>query len=58
MKEGHQKPKRLPYMAKFKFEVVWCSEETGNRKAAAIFAGQSIGGNNFLISKMMAENVT
>jgi hypothetical protein len=35
--ERHQKPKRLSYTAKFKREVVWCTEETGNCKAAAVF---------------------
>jgi len=35
--EGRQKPKRLSYTAKFKREVIWCAEEKGNRKAAAIF---------------------
>ena len=24
-------------MAQFKHEVIWCTEENGNRKAAAIF---------------------
>jgi hypothetical protein len=37
MEEGRQKSKRLSYMAKFKHEVIWCAEEKGNRKAAAIF---------------------
>jgi hypothetical protein len=37
MEEGHQKSKRLSYTAKCKREVIWCSEEKGNRKAAAIF---------------------
>jgi hypothetical protein len=37
MEEGRQKSKRLSYMAMFKCEVVWCTEEKGNRKAAAIF---------------------
>jgi hypothetical protein len=36
MEEGHQKSKRLSYTAKFKPEVTQC-EETGNRKATAIF---------------------
>jgi hypothetical protein len=36
MEEGHQKSKRLSYMAKFKREVIWCAEK-GNCKAAAIF---------------------
>jgi hypothetical protein len=36
MEEGHQKSKSLPYMAMFKHELVWCTEEKGNRKAAAI----------------------
>jgi hypothetical protein len=36
MEEGHQKPRRLLYMAKFKREVIRCAEEKGNRKAAAI----------------------
>jgi hypothetical protein len=37
MEEGRQKSKRLSYMAKFKHEVIPCTEEKGNRKAAAIF---------------------
>jgi hypothetical protein len=37
MEEGHQKSKRLSYMAKFKREVIRCIEEKGNPKAAAIF---------------------
>jgi hypothetical protein len=37
MEEGQQKSKRLSYMAKFKREVIWCAEEKGHRKAAAIF---------------------
>jgi len=37
MEEGHQKSKRLSYMAKFKREVIRCAEEKGNHKAAAIF---------------------
>jgi len=37
MEEGHQKSKRLSYMAKFKREVIRCAEDKGNRKAAAIF---------------------
>ena len=37
MKEGHQKSKRLSYMAQFKREDIQCAEEKGNRKAAAIF---------------------
>jgi len=36
MEEGCQKSKRLPYTAKFKPEVIWCTEK-GNCKAAAIF---------------------
>jgi hypothetical protein len=36
MEEGRQKSKRLSYMAKFKREVIWCTEK-GNRKATAIF---------------------
>jgi transposase-like protein len=35
--EGCQKSKRLSYTAKFKREVIQCTEEKGNRKAAAIF---------------------
>jgi hypothetical protein len=34
---GCQKSKRLSYTAKFKREVIWCAEEKGNCKAAAIF---------------------
>jgi transposase-like protein len=37
MEEGHQKSKRLSYMAKFKRAFIRCAEEQGNRKAAAIF---------------------
>jgi hypothetical protein len=36
MEEGHQKSKRLSYMAKFKREVIRCAEK-GNCKATAIF---------------------
>ena len=35
--EGCQKSKRLSYTAKFKREVIRCTEEKGNRKAAAVF---------------------
>jgi hypothetical protein len=37
VEEGRQKSKRLSYMAKFKREVIQCTEEKGNRKAAAVF---------------------
>jgi hypothetical protein len=37
MEEGHQKSKRLSYMAKFKREVIRRAEEKGNCKAAAVF---------------------
>jgi hypothetical protein len=37
MEEGRQKSKRLSYTAKFKRKVIRCTEEKGNRKAAAIF---------------------
>jgi len=37
MEEGRQKSKRLSYTAKFKRGVIRCTEEKGNRKAAAIF---------------------
>jgi len=37
MEEGCQKSKRLSYMAKFKHEVIWYTEEKGNRKATVIF---------------------
>jgi hypothetical protein len=37
IEEGCQKAKRLSYMAKFKREVIQCTEEKGNCKAAAIF---------------------
>jgi hypothetical protein len=37
MEEGCLKSKRLSYTAKFKCEVTQCSEEDGNRKAAAMF---------------------
>jgi hypothetical protein len=36
MEEGHQKSKRLSYMAKLKYEVIRYAEEKGNRKATAI----------------------
>jgi hypothetical protein len=41
MEEGRQKSKRLSYMAKFKCEVIQCTQEKGNRKAAAIFGVES-----------------
>jgi hypothetical protein len=37
IEERCQKSKRLSYMAKFKHEVIWCTEEKGNCKATAIF---------------------
>jgi len=37
MEDGRQKSKRLSYMAKFKCEVIRCTEDKGNGKAAAIF---------------------
>jgi hypothetical protein len=37
IEEGCQKSKRLTYMAKFKHEVIWCTEDKRNHKAAAIF---------------------
>jgi len=37
MEEGHQKSKRLSYMAKFKREVIRCADDKGNCKAAAMF---------------------
>jgi len=37
MEEGCQKSKILSYTAKFKCEVIQCTDEKGNRKAAAIF---------------------
>jgi hypothetical protein len=37
MEEECQKSKSLLYTAKFKREVICCTEEKGNRKAAAIF---------------------
>jgi len=37
MAEGRQKSKRLSYTAKFKREVIRCTEDKGNSKAAAIF---------------------
>jgi hypothetical protein len=37
MEEGRQKSKRLSYTAKFKCEFIWCAEEKGNRKVAAVF---------------------
>jgi hypothetical protein len=36
MEEGHQKSKRLSYIAKNRREVIRCAEEKGNRKAAEI----------------------
>jgi len=36
MEEGCQKSKRLSYTAKFKYEVIRCAEDKGNRKAIAI----------------------
>ena len=38
MGEGRQKSQRLSYTAKFKREVIRCSENKGKRKAAVIFA--------------------
>jgi hypothetical protein len=37
MEEGQQKFRRLSYMAKFKHEGVWFTEEKGNSKAAGVF---------------------
>jgi hypothetical protein len=37
MEEGCQKCTRLSYTGMFKREVIWCTEEKGNYKAAAIF---------------------
>jgi hypothetical protein len=37
MEEGCQKFKRLSYTAEFKCEVIRCTEEKGNCKAAEIF---------------------
>jgi hypothetical protein len=37
MEEGRQKSKRLSYTAKFKREVIRCTDEKGHHKAAAIF---------------------
>jgi len=37
MEEGRQKSKRLSYSAKFKREVIRCTEDKGNSKASAIF---------------------
>jgi hypothetical protein len=37
VEEEHQKPKRLSYTAKFKREIIHCTEDKGNRKATAIF---------------------
>jgi hypothetical protein len=37
MKGGYQKSKRLSHMAKFKREVIRCTEENGNHKATEIF---------------------
>jgi hypothetical protein len=44
VEEGCLKSKRLSYTAKFKPEVIWCAEENGNHKAAAIFG---VDENNF-----------
>jgi hypothetical protein len=41
MEERRQKSKRLSNMAKFKHEIIWCSEEKGNCKAAAVFGVES-----------------
>jgi hypothetical protein len=37
MEEGRQTSKSLSYITKFKREVIWCAEEKGKCKAAAIF---------------------
>jgi len=37
MEEGRQKSKRLSYTVNFKLEVIRCTEDKGNCKAAAIF---------------------
>jgi hypothetical protein len=37
MEAGRQNLKRLLYTAEFKREVIWCTEEKGNHKAAALF---------------------
>ena len=37
MEEGRQKSKRLSYTAKLKREIIRCTEEKENHKAAAIF---------------------
>jgi hypothetical protein len=37
MEEGRQKSKRPSYTAKFKREVIRCTDEKGNPKATAIF---------------------
>jgi hypothetical protein len=37
MVAGYQKSEGLSYMAKFKREVVQCTEEKGNHKAPAVF---------------------
>jgi hypothetical protein len=36
MEDGQQKSKTLIYMAKFRREVLWCTEDKGNCKAAAV----------------------
>jgi len=41
--DGRQKSKRLSYTGKFKREVIQCTEDKGNCKAAAIFG---VGENN------------
>jgi hypothetical protein len=37
MEEECQKSEKLSYMAKLRREVVWCAEQKGNCKGAAIF---------------------
>jgi hypothetical protein len=37
MEEEHKKSKLLSHVPEFKREVVWCAEEKGNCKAAAVF---------------------
>jgi hypothetical protein len=49
MEEGHQKSKRLSYTAKFKREVVHCTDEKGYHEATAILGVKSVfdcGGNS------------
>jgi hypothetical protein len=37
VEEGRRKSERLAYTAKFNCEVIWCAQEKGNLKVAAVF---------------------